>query len=366
MKGRGKLINFTVGPVKSPQEVIMISAQQTPYFRTDEFSEMMFENERLLQECLNAPSKSRSAFLTSSGTGAMEACVQGLLSGKDKVGVINGGTFGYRFLELCKLHSIDCVDIRCEFGNQLTRNQLEKVKNEGLTALLVNMDETSSGLLYDMSLISDFCREHSVFLIVDAISSFLADALDMSLIKANAVIISSQKALALQPGLSIVTMDECALERVSENDVNSMYLSLKEALKNMERGQTPFTPAVSILIQLNARLKMINKNGGVNNEIMNIKKLAYGFRERIKKYPLRMLISEEKDRSNAVSALVTQNNNAVKICDVLKKQYGIWICPNGGLYRDSIFRVGHIGAITEGDYEKLYEAFDEMNHHGIL
>ena len=360
------MLNFTVGPVMSYKEVLKIAGEQTPYFRTSEFSKLMLENEEFLLEYLHASRGSKCAFLTTSGTGGMEASVMGLLSSEDKVGVINGGTFGRRFVEMCRLHSINYVEIKCEFGNNVTKKQLDEMKEEGLTALLVNMNETSSGVLYDMSMISDFCRANSLFLIVDAISSFLVDPLDMEKLGANVVIMASQKALALQPGLSAVAMDEYALERVYQNRDKTMYLSLKDALDNMKRGQTPFTPAVSVLLQLNVRLRMIQEKGGVSYEIENAKELSHMFRKKIKDYPLKMLVKEEKNRSNAVTALVAGKNNATEICENLKERFDIWVCPNGGEYRNRVFRVGHIGAIDGNDYKALFGALDILNAEGII
>ena len=360
------MYNFTVGPVMSYKETLEIAGKQTPYFRTSDFSDLMLENERLMLDYLHAPEGSKCAFLTTSGTGAMEASVVGLLSKNDKVGVINGGTFGQRFLELCQMHSIPHIEIKCEFGKQITQEQISICAEKGITALLVNMDETSSGILYDMQMISDFCKKNKVFLIVDAISSFLADPLDMSEMAANVVIVASQKALALQPGLSIVAMDQRALERVHKTIDHSMYLSLRESLENMKRGQTPFTPAVSILLQLNARLKMIEQQGGVIYEIESIQKLALDFRKRIRKYPMKTLIDEEQDRSNAVTAIISEKNKAVQMCEILKNKYDIWVCPNGGVYKNNIFRVGHIGAITTDDYDALFYAFDELVKNDLL
>lgn len=255
------MLNFTVGPVMCSDEVRAIGGEQVPYFRTPEFSSVMLENERLMLELLNAPTGSRCVFLTSSGTGAMESCVMNILNDNDKVIVINGGSFGQRFVDLCKLHERDFAEIKLEFGKQLRLEQLCEYSGKGYTALLINMHETSSGVLYDMPMISRFCREKGIILIVDAISAFLADELDMSELGAAAVVTGSQKALAVQPGVSIVALSLEALKRVETNKEKCMYLSLKEALKNGERGQTPFTPAVSTLLQINARLRAIQFGG---------------------------------------------------------------------------------------------------------
>ena len=253
------MLNFTVGPVMSDPDIIEVANQSTPYFRTSEFSEVMKENEDLVLKFLNAQENSRCVFLTASGTGSMESCVMNILNDQDKVIVINGGSFGHRFVELCQLHNRNYTEVKCEFGKQLRREQLDGLEEH--TAFLINMHETSSGVLYDMEMISEFCRNNHILLIVDAISAFLSDEIDMEKMGAAAVITGSQKALAVQPGISLIALAPEALDRIDNNKEVCMYLSLKDALKNGERGQTPFTPAVTTLLQINKRLQQINRGG---------------------------------------------------------------------------------------------------------
>lgn len=357
------MLNFTVGPVMSSNEVRAIGGEQVPYFRTPEFSAVMFENERLMLEFLNAPPGSRCVFLTSSGTGAMESCVMNILNDGDKVIVINGGSFGQRFVDLCRLHERNFTEIKLEFGKQLCRERLYEYAGKGYTALLVNMHETSSGVLYDMPMISQFCCENGILLIIDAISAFLADELDMSSLGAAAVITGSQKALAVQPGVSVVALSPEALARIESNKEKCMYLSLKEALKNGERGQTPFTPAVATLLQINSRLRSIFERGGVLSERKIIADIADDFRSKIKDLPLE-IVSESM--SNAVTALRPLNNGAKEIVKILKDEYQIWVCPNGGEMADKVFRVGHIGYITKADNQALIDALHYMHRRGLL
>lgn len=357
------MLNFTVGPVMSCQEVLEIASISTPYFRTSEFSTIMLENEKLMQKFLNAPSNSRCVFLTTSGTGAMESCVMNILNEKDKIIVINGGSFGRRFVEMCWLYKYEITEIKCTFGHQVKKRQLEALANKGYTALLINMDETSSGILYDMPMISEFCKQNNILLIIDAISAFMTDKIDMTSLGAAAIITGSQKALAVQPGIAVIALAFEALERVYNNKEKCMYLSLKEALKNMERGQTPFTPAVTILLQINKRLKIIDNNGGINAEIHRVAELANYFRNRIKAYPFEFIT---KDKSNAVTALHPTTCGANKIVRCLKDDYNIWVCPNGGELADKIFRIGHIGYITKENYDILFDAFDDLKKRGII
>lgn len=350
----------------SSQDVLDIASKSTPYFRTSEFSNIMYENEEMILSFLNAPKNSRCVFLTASGTGAMESCVINILNQKDKVIVINGGSFGQRFVDLCELHKIEYTEIKCEFGEQLSVFELNKLEGKGYTALLVNMHETSSGVLYDMRSISDFCKRNKILLIVDAISAFIADDIDMLKLEAAAVITGSQKALAVQPGISIIALSPIALSRIMSNEDKCMYLSLKEALKNMERGQTPFTPAVTILLQINKRLKLIKENGGIGEEYKKIRELAHYFRDNLSQLPLAFVVKNDRDRSNAVTAVRSLNHRATDIFNLLKNEHNIWVCPNGGSYKDEIFRVGHIGSLEKKDYDKLFEVFNLLKKQNIM
>ena len=91
------MINFTVGPVQSSEAVRVIGAEQVPYFRTAEFSELMLENERLIKKFAHATDDSRVVFMTCSGSGGMETAIINCLNKNDKALVINGGSFGERF-----------------------------------------------------------------------------------------------------------------------------------------------------------------------------------------------------------------------------------------------------------------------------
>ena len=235
--------------------------------------------------------------------------------------------------------------------------------NKGYTTLIVNVHETSTGVHYDIDMISEFCKRNNLFLIVDAISSFLADPFDMDKLNASVMITGSQKALACPPGISIIVLSAEAVERIENNDPKCMYLNLKSALKDQERGQTPFTPAVGILRQINIRLKEIEENGGVESEIERIQKLAMDFREKIKNLPFEF-VSESP--SNAVTSLHPLNVSAYDIFLELKNNYNIWICPNGGDLKDKVFRVGHIGALRIEDNDVLITALKDMEKRGLL
>mgnify|MGYP002618562996 CR=1 FL=1 len=209
-----------------------------------------------------------------------------------------------------------------------------------------------------------FCRENGLVLVVDAISAFLADNVSMKRWGADVVFTGSQKALAVPPGISMMVLSSRAVERIYANRPACYYLDLKAALKNGERGQTPFTPAVGILIQINARLNQIKRDGFANVQAQ-IRAIAKDFRSRIGKYPFHIV---SDSLSYAVTPLSPNNPevSAHQLFLTLKDEYGIIICPNGGELADKVFRVGHIGHLTVEDNDALFRAFDDLMARGIL
>ena len=355
------MINFTIGPVQTDLETQKIGSEQIPYFRTPEFSAVMKENESLMCQMFDAPSDSRVVFMTGSGTASMEGGVMNFFTKDDKVLVVNGGSFGHRLVELCQIHEIPFTEIHLEYGQPLMLETLLQFENQGYTGMLLQLCETSTGILYDMQMVGDFCKRNGIFLFVDAVSGFLADNFSMKSMHVNAAITGSQKALSLPPSMSFTVLDSEAQKRCAANKVRSMYFNYADYLRNGERGQTPFTPAVATLLQLNDKLKRIAQNGGVKHINGVIKQRAEYFRAKIKHLPFKMF-TPENATSNCVTALspTTQGVSAYRIFEIIKDEYGIWVCPNGGELAEKVLRVGHIGNITEKEIDLLVAAFDDL------
>ena len=292
----------------------------------------------------------------------MEAVIMNCFTPKDKVLIINGGTFGQRFVDICEIHEVPYVALELEHGRKLTKEKLYEYDDQDFTGLL-NVDETSTAVLYDTKMLGEFCKKNNLFFVCDCVSSFLADPFDMEECGADVMITGSQKVLACPPGISIIVLAPKGLERVESSNVRTMYFDLKNALKNQERGQTPFTPAVGILLQINERLKEIDRNGGADAEVNKVAAQARDFREKIKDLPFE-LVSESP--ANGVTSVHPTTADAYEIFLKLKDEYGIWICPNGGEMKNTIFRVGHIGALSHDDNTTLVNAFKDLQKRGVL
>ena len=341
---------FTPGPVKMSEEILQVGAKQTPYFRNSEFSDVTFACENGLLEMVNAPEDSKVIFLTASGTAGMESAVMNLLNENDNALVVNGGGFGQRFVDICACHEVPHTNFKVENTNLADIENL--TPDEDYTALVVNAHETSVGHLYDLDAMGEYSVKNNLLYIVDAISMLVTDPLDMQQSNIDVVIAGSQKGLALPPGLSMVILSPKAINKLQ--NINSLYFNFKDYLKNGERGQSPYTPAVTIMLQLDARLKQIKKRGGVQQSIDNAKEIAEYFRESIKTLPLNEYTPY---MPNAMTTLMpTDGKSAMDIVNDLEKNYKVMVCPNGGAERELVFRVSHMGEMTKEYTDILIDA----------
>ncbi len=348
---------FTPGPVKMSEEILKLGAQQTPYFRNQAFSDITFDCERGLLEMVNAPEGSKVVFLTASGTAGMESAIMNLLSENDNALVVNGGGFGGRFVSICDTHNIPHTDFKIKDTNLSDIEQLAPKNN--YSALVVNAHETSIGHLYDLNAMGRYAVKNQLLYIVDAISMLVTDTLDMQQSNIDVVIASAQKGLALPPGLTMVILAPAAIQKLQ--DINNLYFNFKSYLSNGERGQTPYTPAVTIMLQLKARLDQIIERGGIEQSINKAKEVAEYFRSNIKALPLK---EYSPYMPNAMTTLSpTDGKSAMDIVNDLESKYKVMVCPNGGAERDLIFRVSHMGEMTNEYTDILIDALHD--YYGI-
>lgn len=342
---------FTIGPAQMYPEVLEERNNLVPYFRTAEFSRKMLFVSSMLKDLTGAGEDAQTIFLTASGTGAMEATVANCFSARDKLLVINGGTFGKRFCQICDFHHIPYSSVDLRFGEVLTPEHLSAYEEQGFSALLVNLHETSTGQLYDVQMLSDFCKRNHMLFVVDAISTFLCDDYHMAAYGIDATIISSQKGLCCSPGISFVVMSARLNAYRQKNAAKSIYFDFDDCINNIKRGQTPFTPAVGVLLEIYTMLKKIEKEGKqaildkAQGNALYFRKHMAALPCNIPAYPL----------SNAITPVIFDMPVAKELFNYLKEK-GIYVNPCGGEMAQTMIRVAHIGDLSIEDHQELIES----------
>lgn len=339
---------FTVGPVQMYPETLRIEGTQLPYFRDEAFSGVMKRTEELFLKSVNAPEGASFAALTCSGTGGMDAAVQNILGKNGKALVINGGSFGQRFVDICRRYDIPTDIIDIAFDDEFDEAALEDYAGKGYKALLVNACETGTGRLYDLDRLGSFCKRNDILFIVDAVSAYLADRVDMQAQNIDVLIASSHKGLALSPGVALLVLSRKARAQVSDSKA-SYYFDLNVYFENQKRGQPPFTSAIGIMLALRERLEGIINTGIEETNRLHRKRADY-FRGLITGLPVKI---PAFPLSNCCTPVLFPHGNAQDIYRRLKSEHGIILTPSGKELGSVMLRVGHLGNLELSDFEEL-------------
>ena len=325
--------------------IAQIGAEPFLYMRTDEFSEINKESEKLLLEFIHCKG-GRTIIYTGSGTGAMSAVVENYVSTKKKAFVIDGGSFGQRWFQLCEYYGIEAFDFKLPFAKDIDYNELEKaLSSQKPDVLLCQQHETSTGQLFDLRKISDICHAHGVSLVVDVVSSFLAEHLDMDEYGIDICVTSTQKGLNLPPGLSIVFLSSSLVDYKFAQ--KGYYWDFESNLDNLRRGQTPFSPATQIFLQLNARLRQIKEQGGETYNRELIKHRCGIFRAECRKYGWDI---PAEVPSVAITGFQTKEKTNRGIFRSLIDKYNTYIMPGSV---PGFYRVSHMGLQSDEELRLL-------------
>ena len=359
---------FTPGPTPVPENVALTMAQPIIHHRNPEFIEIFSRVNENLKYLFQT--KQDVYTLTSSGTGAMEASVANLLSFGDKAVFVNGGKFGERWGEICRAYGVEAIEIKIEWGRAVTPEEVrdELRKHRDVKAVFVTHSETSTGVFTDVKELAKVVHENSdALIVVDGITSVGAHELYMDDWELDVVITGSQKGLMIPPGLSFIALSEKAWGMVEKSNLPKYYFSLKKAKEALQGGDTPWTPAIALIVALDVALKMIREEG-LENIWKRHEKLSKAVREGCKAIGLKLF---GEPPSHAVTAVYFPDGiDKKEFQKVLKYKYGITVAGGQEHLKDKIFRISHLGYYDEIDIVGVISAlemalmevgFDEFN-----
>jgi len=339
---------LTPGPTPVPPEALKAMARPIIHHRTPQFQAILKEVEEDLKYVFQT--KNSVLIFSSSGTGAMEGSVSNLLSPGDKAIVVRGGKFGERWGQLCDSYGIDFIPIDVEWGKAVNPQDIKRIlekDKDKIKAVYVTLCETSTGVSTDIEAISKITRDFQAVLVADAISALGAVPLKTDEWGIDIVVAGSQKGLMIPPGLSFVSLSQKAWGLVEKSRLPKYYFNFLSYKKSIEKNDTPYTPAVNLVIGLSEALKRIKKDG-LENMLACHRLHAKAVREAVKALGLKLFAPDAY--SDAVTAVnAPEGIDGVTLVKTMRDKYGVAIAGGQAQLKGKIFRIATMGYITRDD-----------------
>ena len=338
---------ITPGPTPIPPEVAAAAAAPMQHHRSPEFRALLLETLGRLQQVF--ATENDIVLFTGSGTAAMESAVANMLSPGDRVVVATAGNFGERWVKLIRSYGIEPALVEQPWGERLDPARIGAAAAEdGTKAVFVTHSETSTGVVHDVEAIASAVAPTGAVLVVDAVSSLGGVELATDAWGVDVVVSGSQKALMSPPGLAFASVSEKAWKLAERSQLPRYYLDWRRAADSQVKGDTAFTPAVSIVLALRTALDLILARGPANVWEHN-RRLARATRAGVKGLGLE-LYSPDDDSSAMVTALLMPDGVDGQECyTVLRDRHGIVLAGGHGALRGRIMRIGHMGYMNEFD-----------------
>lgn len=346
------------GPTPCPPEVLKALGKQMIDHRGKEFGEIITRITANLKTLFQT--KNDLFILSSSGSGGMESAVVNMLSPSDKVLSVAIGVFGERFAEIARTYGANVIPLNFEYGKAADPDEIRKAlhADPAIKAVLVTHNETSTGVTNDMAAISKVIREFDKLILVDSISGLGSLDLPVDTLGLDVVIAGSQKGWMVPPGLSFASVSEKAWKAHAVAKIPRFYFDYTKAKKYLADAQTPWTPAISVYFGLDVSTKAMVAEG-VASIAQRHAKVAEFTRKELKERGL-TIFADEKYASNVVTSVKADEKLSVpKLRQILRDEHKVIIAGGQGKLKGKIFRIGHMGWVSEEDMKEVLQALDK-------
>jgi aspartate aminotransferase-like enzyme len=347
-------INLRIpGPTPLPDAVRQAGASQMLNHRGPEFRELITRVTARLKHAFETSND--IVILTASGTGGMEAAVVNHLSPTDRVLAVSIGSFGERFAKIAQRYGADVVRHEVEWGRAAdpadVEQALQSMAAEGrpARAVLFTHNETSTGVTNPLAELAAAARRASpeTLVIVDGVSGLGAVPFETDAWGLDVVATGSQKSWMVPPGLAMVSVAERAWQAAEQAQMPRFYFDLAEGRRFLDKGETPWTPAVSVLLQLDVALGLLEDEGYPQ---IFARHAACGAAARAGLSAMGFaLLADPRYASNTVTAAwlpagVEWSNLNRQLLD-----RGLVLAGGQGKLAGRILRIGHLGSVTPAD-----------------
>jgi aspartate aminotransferase-like enzyme len=333
---------FTPGPTPLHPAVQEALARPIVHHRTDEFRALMKDCREGLMRFLKTGSD--VLVLACSGSGTMEAALTNVLSPGETMLALVAGSFGERWSAIGRAYGMDVRVLEAPWGEAVSAEAVAQAldRDPKIRAVFVQLSESSTGAAHDVEALARVTRGRDALLVVDAISGAGAMRLETDAWGVDVVVVGSQKALALPPGLGFLSLSPRAWDRVESAQTPRFYFDLRRERKAQATGESAFTPAISLVVALKAALESLAQMGGVDALVANAGVLAEATRAAAA--ALEVPLVSPRHHGDALTALFPPAGlDSGAIVKALKSEFGSTVAGGQGALKGKILRVAHLG-----------------------
>src|SRR5579864_1550772 len=336
------------GPTPLPERVVRSMNRPMIDHRGPEFASILAEITQGAKRVFKTSND--LLLLTSSGTGGLESAVANLVSPGDEVVVALCGNFGERFAALAAAYGCDVVRLEFEWGQPVDPDDLAKVLSNHPKAkvLLLTHNETSTGLTNPLRELARVGRDAGRIVVVDGVSSISSIDIETDGWGIDVAVSGSQKGWMAPPGIALVSVSARAWEHQARSRAPRFYFDWKEAKTWADKGMTPFTPAVNVAFALQEGLHMIEEEG-LDNVYERHRRLARATQAGLVALGFSLFARDGYRSHTVTSAVPPPGLDVAALRKLLDTKYGVVIAGGQGKMTGKMIRVGHLGAVAEGD-----------------
>jgi serine---pyruvate transaminase len=345
-----KPLLFLPGPMQVPEAVL--AAGDRPLFnhRSQQMLDLLAKLNAGCQPLFGT--QGDVLFLASSGTGAMESAVVNLTSPGEEIIVVVGGTFATRWADIGNSYGLTVRTIEVDWRRGATLAEVAAGLDRWPKASVVfhTWSESSTGVLNDMAEIGKLVRSQNKLFVADAVSGLAVSPMSMDDWNIDTVVVGSQKGLMVSPGLGVVAIGPRAWEKSAQAKSSRFYFDWTKL-----KGTVPFTPALSLLFELDGALDLIHSQG-MARIFARRAQIAERIRDLVRRSG--MEVYALKPGNGITGVIPPKGFDMAALRRRLENDFGIQIAGGLGKVKDTMFRIGHVGHVSDEEVDYFIQSFE--------
>jgi aspartate aminotransferase-like enzyme len=346
------------GPTPLPEPVVRAQSRPMIDHRGPEFAALLHEVTEGAQRVFGTAGD--LLVLTCSGTGGMESAVANLVSPGDVAVVALCGNFGERWVNILRGYGASVVALEAEWGQAVDPDDLREVLAAHPEASLVFLthNETSTGVCNPLRELAAVARAADRLVVVDGVSSVSSMPIEVDAWGIDVAVSSSQKGWMAPPGIAFVSVSPRAWARREQARSPRFYLDWGQAREWGAKGMTPATPAVGVLFAVQEGIRMLEAEG-LSEVYARHRRIAEATAAGLSALGFELFAAEGYRSPTVTAALPQPGVDVAVLRELLRSKYGVVIAGGQGKMSGKMIRIGHLGAVSEGDLVQVLWAIEQ-------